>query len=356
MVPEFNLSLPYITEDLPGIGGRIRASIDDFVVEEISSIEPSGMGDHLYMSLTKEGMTTREVQVKLAELFHLRSQEIGMGGLKDKDARSTQVFSILFEKGKINPEVAIKSVEESIDVRVNWAKYHGVKFRAGHLIGNSFRVLISDIKIPRDEALERTQRIADRIHQIGIPNYYGEQRMGRRGKNAKAGWDIIHGEKRAENRWLSRYLIAAYQSYLCNRYLAERVERGIYDRLIPGDIIEDHGTGERTHIDDPEGLQQRYINKEVSFTAPMFGPKMTRASGEAGAIEDEIFAESGLSNKLLKRNRVTGTRRRGRLTPRIDIEVKPRGIQLLFTLHKGGFATTLLWEFMKRARALRHVY
>ncbi len=64
MVPTFNLLLPYITEDLPGVGGRIRASIDDFVVEEVSSIEPSGTGDHLYISLTKEGLTTREVQVK----------------------------------------------------------------------------------------------------------------------------------------------------------------------------------------------------------------------------------------------------------------------------------------------------
>jgi tRNA pseudouridine13 synthase len=350
MVPTFNLLLPYITEDLPGVGGRIRASIDDFVVEEVSSIEPSGTGDHLYISLTKEGLTTREVQVKLAELFDLRPQEIGTGGLKDKDARATQVFSLMFERGKIEPEDAVRSVEEDIDVRVNWAKYHGVKFRAGHLLGNSFRVLVSDIKISREEALDRSKRIADHIHQIGIPNFYGEQRMGRRGKNAQAGWDIIHGEKRAGNRWLTRYLISAYQSYLCNRYLTARVDRGIYYRLIQGDIVEDHETEERTLVEDPGGLQQRYINREVSFTAPMFGPKMTKASGKAGAIEDGIFAESGLSNKLLKRNRVTGTRRRGRLTPRIDIEAKQRGIQLSFTLHKGGFATTLLREFMKNGR------
>jgi len=347
MVPEFNLSLPYITEDLQGVGGRIRASIDDFVVEEVSSIEPSGTGSHLYLSLTKANITTREVQVKLADLFHLRPQEIGTGGLKDKDAEATQVFSLLFEKGKIDPHVAARSVEEAIDVQVNWAKYHGVKFRAGHLVGNSFRVLISDIKVPGEEALDRSLKIADRIHRIGIPNFYGEQRMGRRGKNAKAGWDILHGEKNVGNRWLSRYLISAYQSYLCNRYLAERVDRGIFDRLIPGDIIENHETGERTHIDNPKGLQPRYINREVSFTAPMFGPKMTKATGEAGVIEDRVFAESGLSNKLLKRNRVTGTRRRGRLTPRIDIEAKQRGVQLSFTLHKGGFATTLLREFMK---------
>jgi len=353
MAPEFNQSMPLITQDLPGIGGRIRARIDDFIVEEVSSIEPSGRGDHLYISLTKEGLTTREVQVQLAELFHLRPQEIGTGGLKDKDARATQVFSLAFEREKIEPEVAMRSISDSIDVRVNWAKYHDTKFRAGHLIGNSFIVLISDIKMPREEALERANMIADRIHIIGIPNFYGEQRMGRRGKNAKAGWEIIHGEKNVGNRWLSRYLTAAYQSHLCNLYLAERVERGIYEKLIPGDIIEDHGTGERTLIDNPEGFQRRFIDKEISFTAPMYGPKMDRASGEAGELEAEIFTGSGLSNKLLKRNRVTGTRRRGRLTPHIEIEAKKRGIQLSFTLHKGGFATTLLREFMKTGHGQR---
>jgi len=353
MAHEFNLSLPLITEDLPGIGGRIRARIDDFVVDEVSSIEASGKGDHLYMSLTKEGLTTREVQIQLAELFHLRPQEIGTGGLKDKDARSTQVFSLQLEGGKVAPVETARSVEANIDVRVNWAKYHDVKFRAGHLVGNRFKVLISDIKVPPGEALYRVNRIADRIHRVGVPNYYGEQRMGRRGKNARAGWDILHGEKRVGNRWLSRYLIAAYQSYLCNRYLAERVKRGIYDRLVPGDIVEDHGTEERALIDDPVGWQRRYINGEVSFTAPMFGPKMTRASGEAGELEAEIFAASGLSNKLLKRNRVTGTRRRGRLTPKISIEEDPRGIQLSFMLHKGGFATTLLREFMKTTHGQR---
>jgi len=353
MAPEFNQSMPLITQDLPGIGGRIRARIDDFIVEEVSSIEPSGRGDHLYISLTKEGLTTREVQVQLAELFHLRPQEIGTGGLKDKDARATQVFSLAFEREKIEPEVAMRSISDSIDVRVNWAKYHDTKFRAGHLIGNSFIALISDIKMPREEALERANMIADRIHIIGIPNFYGEQRMGRRGKNAKAGWEIIHGEKNVGNRWLSRYLTAAYQSHLCNLYLAERVERGIYEKLIPGDIIEDHGTGERTLIDNPEGFQRRFIDKEINFTAPMYGPKMDRASGEAGELEAEIFTGSGLSNKLLKRNRVTGTRRRGRLTPHIEIEAKKRGIQLSFTLHKGGFATTLLREFMKTGHGQR---
>jgi tRNA(Glu) U13 pseudouridine synthase TruD len=51
--------------------------------------------------------------------------------------------------------------------------------------------------------------------------------------------------------------------------------------------------------------------------------------------------------ETFRRMKVTGTRRLGRLIPRIEVAEVPRGIHLSFMLHKGGFATTLLREFMK---------
>jgi tRNA(Glu) U13 pseudouridine synthase TruD len=54
-----------------------------------------------------------------------------------------------------------------------------------------------------------------------------------------------------------------------------------------------------------------------------------------------------MSMETFKRMKVTGTRRFGRLTPRIEVTEAPRGVQLSFMLPKGGFATTLLREFMK---------
>jgi tRNA(Glu) U13 pseudouridine synthase TruD len=74
---------------------------------------------------------------------------------------------------------------------------------------------------------------------------------------------------------------------------------------------------------------------------------MSQPLGEAATLEAEIFNESETSMETFKRMKVTGTRRFGRLTPRIEVTEAPRGIQLSFMLHKGGFATTLLREFMK---------
>ena len=48
--------LPTITSELPGIGGRLKAEPDTFVVEEIALYVPCDQGSHLYVSLTARGM------------------------------------------------------------------------------------------------------------------------------------------------------------------------------------------------------------------------------------------------------------------------------------------------------------
>ena len=163
-----------------------------------------------------------------------------------------------------------------------------------------------------------------------------------------AGWKILNGEKRIGNRWLRRYLVSAYQSYLCNSYLSERVNRGKYNGLVHGDIVSGHDQENRYWVADLEVDQQRYIRKEVSFTAPMYGPQMIPTEGKAAVLEDELFQESGLSMEQLRRNNVTGARRLGRLVPEISFRHVDRGIELSFMLEKGGFATTVLREYMKQ--------
>jgi len=346
-LPPLDLSLPYITDELEGIGGTIRARPEDFVVEEVPLYEPSGHGSHLYVNLTKVGQTTREVQVKLAELFKLRPRNIGTAGLKDKNAVTTQTFSILFENNDVGSDEAVESIVGKLEVRVNRAGFHGNKLRAGHLIGNRFQITVTDLKMPVRKAVGRARGIAELIHQRGFPNYYGEQRTGSRGRNVLDGREIIMGGKRPKDSWLSKLLAAGYQSYLCNRYLAERVRRGLFCRMLQGDIAKKHDTGGIFWVNDPEVEQARFDAGEISFTAPIFGYKMSRPLGEPGSLEDEILEESGVSLAVLKRAKLTGTRRFGRLVPRIEVAEAPRGVRLSFMLHKGGYATSLLREFMK---------
>ncbi len=346
---ELDLSLPYITNDLQGIGGMIRAKPEDFLVEEVPLIEPSGIGDHLYVSVTKMGATTREVQEDIAGLFDIRYQDVGTAGLKDKESVATQTFSVYLEK-KLDTEYAAALIEEHIGFRVNWAKYHDTKIRSGHLVGNKFKILISDIKLQKSQAKERVDEITERILMYGIPNFYGDQRLGRRGKNVIAGWKILNGEKKIGNKWLSRYLVSAFQSYICNRYLSERVDGKIFDKLIYGDVVSDHNNHNKYWVTDLHVDQELFRHKELSYTVPMYGPQMMQAEGEAAVLEERIFKESGLDMAQLRKHRVSGTRRLGRLVPEIEVEQTNRGIQLIFTLGKGGFATTVLREYMKHPK------
>ena len=339
---DLDLSLPYITKDLPGIGGKIRQQSSHFVVEEIPLYDPQGIGNHLYVNITKENLTTREVQLRLADLFEVKPEEVGKAGLKDKYAVTTQTFSVLFND-RASPDEIIPIIEDNIPVRVNWAKYHNNKIRAGHLLGNRFTILITEV----EGSSEEVKSIAERINEIGLPNFYGVQRTGREGENVYQGWLLLKKKKRLGNRWLRKYLLSSYQSYLYNRYLVKRIEKGLFTKILSGDIAKKHETGGLFWVEDLELDQQRFYSKEISFTAPMFGYKMSKPKDESLALEEEILTEMDLDIQEFRAQRVKGTRRIGRVLPEITVSDHIDGVQLDFSLPKGGFATTLLREFMK---------
>ena len=339
---EIDLGLPYITAELPGIGGKIRQKTSHFRVDEIPVYEPQGLGDHLYINITKENLTTREVQLRLADLFEIKPEEVGKAGLKDKYAVTTQTFSVLFND-HASPDEITPIIEDNIPVKVNWAKYHNNKLRAGHLIGNKFTIIISD----PEGTIEQAQIIADRINETGLPNFYGVQRTGKQGENIYQGWLILKKKKRLGNRWLRKYLLSSYQSYLCNRYLVKRIEKGLFDKILLGDIAKKHETGGLFWVEDKETDQARFDSKEISFTAPMFGYKMSKPKEESQELDNEVLVEEDIDLQEFRAQRVKGTRRMGRILPEIAVSEHTDGIQLEFTLSKGGFATVLLREFMK---------
>ncbi|MBX2999894.1 MAG: tRNA pseudouridine(13) synthase TruD [Caldilineaceae bacterium] len=347
--PELILDLPYISAALPGIGGQLRSSPDHFIVEELPLYEPIGEGQHLYVNLTKETLTTRDVQRQLALLFKVANAEVGFAGMKDKYARTTQTFSI--NVGHIDDQFvadAFERIQTNLPVQVHWTKLHRNKLKAGHLLGNRFTIVISDLRIPAGEALAQAQAVVDCIKARGLPNYYGPQRLGQQGSNVSRGLGVITGNLDVRDRWLRDLLKASVQSYLCNRYLARRVEDGLFDQLLVGDVAKKYDTGGLFAVEDLDAEQPRYERKEISFTAPIYGPKMWITDGPAGEYEAAILADHGLTLEQMGKARLTGTRRLGRLLfPDLEIRTGERGLELSFSLSKGAFATTVLREVMK---------
>jgi len=253
------LDLPYITEDLPGIGGQLRVTPEHFVVDELPLYEPEGEGQHLYIRLTKVGLTTKDVQKQLESLFKQERNDVGFAGMKDKHARTTQTFSLKIGHQPADfPEQAIQRIQENMPVTVHWAKLHKNKLKNGHLLGNGFRIVITDLALPVDQALEQAQAIAEQLRKRGVPNYYGPQRFGFEGQGIERGLAILLRKQYVKQHWLRRFLITSYQSYLCNCYLTQRVRMGAYEHLLLGDIAKKYDTGGIFDVDDVEAEQSRY--------------------------------------------------------------------------------------------------
>jgi tRNA pseudouridine13 synthase len=336
-------ALPYITPELPGVGGQLKAEPAHFVVEELPLYEAGGSGAHLYVSLTREGWTTKQMADALADLFGVSRRDVGFAGLKDRNARCTQTFSL---PGLV-PEDAAR-IEPALPFQVNWARQHSNKLKVGHLLGNRFGITVTGLAVSPEEAFSRSQAIATAIAQRGVPNFFGPQRFGWEGGNVAKGRAALLGQGPRRDPWLAKLLVSAYQSHLFNRYLAGRIEAGLFGQVIEGDVCKKADTGGMFDVQDPAAEQPRYDRGEITFTGPIYGKKMWAAKGQAAMLEAGVLAEAGLSNEDLSRARVDGTRRPARLwLPAIDLAADAQELQLAFVLPKGAYATVVLREFIK---------
>jgi len=334
--------LPYITPELPGTGGEIKAEPEHFIVEEVPLYPPAGQGEHLFVQLTRSGQTTRQVVENLARALNLPAGGIGYAGLKDKHARATQIFSL----PGVSPEQA-KDAVLSLGYQLDWAIPHNRKLKPGHLLGNRFTITI--INPQAEDALDRAEAVVAALQERGLPNFFGAQRFGQYGDNAQQGLAILTGKKRRpRQKWLTRLLISAYQSQLFNDYLTLRIQRGLFYKILAGDVAKKTDTGGMFIVEDVATDQARFDRGEITFTGPLFGYKMREAQADAAALEAEIQATSPVTPAQWRKNRTDGNRRVGRifLQP-VEVKQDAQGLRLTFYLPKGAYATILLREVMK---------
>lgn len=333
--------LPFITPDLDGIGGVIKTEAGHFVVEEVSLYEPCGTGEHVYLSVRREGWSTRDLARALAAAFGIAERDVGYAGLKDKTARVTQAFSLPLARVS-GDEIAARASRE-LSIEVLFARRHGNKLRRGHLLGNRFTVVVAD---PVADALPKAQAVAAALEAHGIPNFYGPQRLGVDGRNAARGRRDLSAPR---STFASRFALNAYQSALFNAWLADRMQRGWFERVFAGDVAKKTDTGGLFDVEDEETENARLARREITYTGPIYGSRMRSSGGEPGALERAVLDSAGLATSDFERARLEGTRRASRVfAEELSIEPVEGGLQLSFRLQKGAYATTLLREFMKR--------
>ncbi|ADC66219.1 tRNA pseudouridine synthase D TruD [Ferroglobus placidus DSM 10642] len=161
----------YITKT-PGIGGRIKESAEDFYVEEIIDLEKfeEKEGKNLLIKVRKKNWETLNFARVLSNVLGISQKRVGYSGTKDKNAVSVQYFMIYNADERIAEK--LKSVKLK-DAEIEVVCFTSKNLELGDLIGNFFRVRVSDA-----ENGERVEKITEELKEKGIPNFFGIQRFG----------------------------------------------------------------------------------------------------------------------------------------------------------------------------------
>ncbi len=340
-----NSILPYLTEDLAGIGGTLKEVAEDFIVEEIPVYTPSGEGDHLFLWIEKRGVSAQFLVKILSEQLRINARDIGVAGMKDRHAVTRQFVSV---PGECEPLLADFSFD---GIKILESTRHERKLKTGHLKGNRFSILLRNTC---EGGFENAIAIQEQIARSGFPNYYGAQRMGIGNETLIMGLKLLKNDrvprKYFSNKKLKRLALSAAQSCLFNRVLTDRVTDRSLHNVQLGDVMQVCESGGMFVVEDVPAEQGRFDLQETVITGPIFGPKMKQTTHAVQEHEARVLQEFSLeSSHFLRYKKLTsGARRPFLIWPeQLKIEQTDEGILFDFTLPSGVYATMLLREFMK---------
>ncbi len=400
------MTLPYLTANLPGIGGQIKQRVEDFQVCEVPLYQPCGDGTHVYFRVRKVGLPTPAVVERIADYMRVQRTDIGFAGMKDAQAITTQWMSL-----EHADEEKLKAYRDN-QIAIEQVARHTNKLRSGHLAGNRFTIRLRDIS-PTD--LLAARAVWDVLTSRGVANYFGQQRFGMRGDTGSLGEALIRGDldefvavylgrpaaddlpdcraareafeagdlQRARECWprhysnehralaaykkrhdagaavraidkrMKRLYVSAFQSEMFNDVLAERIES--LDSVMVGDLAQKTDSGGVFLVEDIEAEQVRAAAFEISPTGPIVGYKMKLAEGEPGEIEQAVISGRGITCeqfRLAGPLKAKGARRALRFPieqPALADGSDEHGqyIEFTFTAPSGCYATVALREIMK---------
>ena len=316
-----------------------RKDPEDFIVNERLIFEPDGNGEHVYLQIKKRNTNTQWLAKQLAIFSGIKQRDVSYAGLKDRNAVTTQWFSLLLQPDK-EPDWSILKLE---DVEIITRSRHRCKLRPGMVKINQFTITLRNVDCCKALLDERISL----IKKYGVPNYYGEQRFGHDGENVQNAVSMLKGDLRIKDRKLKGIYLSAARSYLFNKVLKERVSTGTWDKAMNGDCMMLDGTNsffKSSEID--EALIDRLSAFDIHPTAPLWGRGESPASSAVKILEENILAEEQLIRVGLEKMNMKHDRRslRMRASELIYDDSVSEIVKLSFELNSGQYATTLLHE------------
>lgn len=332
----------------PSVGSAvIRSRSEDFRVDEILGFEADGEGPHLLLQVEKTDCNTAWVAGQIARVAGVPRRDVGYSGLKDRWAVTTQAFSV--PAGTLTPEQWL--AVEGEGYRVLSAQPHRRKLRRGSHQANRFRLVLRELSADAGTLERRLREIAD----LGVPNYFGEQRFGRQGRNLVLADRVLADPRRRWKREDREFAFSAARSALFNEVLAARVRAGNWRQLLAGDVVMLAGTRSVFRVDElDESIRARHGAGDLGATGPLPGESGVEPAGQVLALEAQVLAQHPGWVQGLCASRVKADRRRLVLAVQaLDWSIEPDALTLSFELPSGSFATSVLAEILDYREAPR---
>lgn len=315
----------------PACTAAIRRLPEDFRVVEIMDVEFSGDGEHEWLWLEKTGCNTVWVARQLARFAGIPLRDVGYSGQKDRHAVTAQWFSVRRARGQLHDwsKLEINGV-----TLVRWVR-HCRKLRRGTHSANQFELTLRGLRNADPEPA------LNRACDVGVPNYFGEQRFGRGGSNIALASSLFAGRRlKREQRSMA---LSAARSLIFNDVLDARIGDGSWDQLLAGDIACLDGSNSHFPVATvDETLRERCKAFDVHPSGPLWG---RNGQPEArSSIEREVLGRHAAFADALE---LHGDAARRPLRLRIEQFSWDRSddvLRLQFTLRRGAFATALLRE------------
>ncbi len=413
----------YLTDE-DGIGGDLRVEPDDFMVKEVSDFKYGNAGDYLIVRLTKENWETHHLLRDISRQLGISDERVGIAGTKDKRAVTTQLMSIrgiseqelerislprikLEPVGRANKDIGLGDLEGNefditirhinvpeaeLEIAVELLSKSSIEAAGGvpnffgyqrfgivrpvtHLVGK--KLVQGDVEgaamtyiaqsFPGETEENRAARdFVWKTHDFkeGIKIYPFNLRYER---------TMMHhlierpgdysGAFRSLSGKLLKLFVHAYQSYLFNRLLSQRMMDGVsLVDPVEGDVI--CYTGDRLEPDTSKLEEVTSKNlpdikflvkrKRAYVTLPLIGKDTVINPGKTGEEERKILGDEKVNTadfSVTEMPELASSGLRREILLRVKPDIKP-GVGtagLKFYLPRGCYATTVLREFMKES-------
>lgn len=426
-----HIGMEVFTTQSPGIGGRLKKTPEDFVVQEIgldaliAPLEPTTeeypdqAGKFTVFYLVKRNLDSIQAIRRLSRSMGVSYKRFSYAGIKDRRAVTSQRVSF-----RGSPQDMIG--REIPGVQILHPHRTKQPIVPGALQGNRFTITIREVDLTANKAQTRVECIQKEIQSAGgALNFYGPQRFGiirpnthligkqlilekykeaiqilleggveprevednstqeaNESNEDKSAEEMPYGlYERAVTHYLNKHpddykgafqvipkdlarlYVHAYQSYIFNKTISQRVIQGIslqeptigdYAKPIAGEI---HTI--RPVTKDMVSQITRAVKKGThQIVIPIVGFDFERISfeGPMGNIITTILEKEQITPKQFRLKDLPTLSSRGTFRPLMVnpanyhssfLKTKETAVQICFDLSKGSYASVILREFIK---------